>query len=81
MRLIQPINFIAPHFLFKIFYWAFANDDLAIWVAADCTGLGVPGAFMSMIGISLLNEIVMVKDIHDSAEILYRRAILLKLLL
>ncbi len=40
------------------FYWAYQNQDIAIWVAADCTGHGVPGAFMSMLGIGFLNEIV-----------------------
>jgi len=40
------------------FFWAYSKDDLAIWVAADCTGHGVPGAFMSMLGIGFLNEIV-----------------------
>ncbi len=34
------------------------NDNIIILVAADCTGHGVPGAFMSMLGISLLNEII-----------------------
>src|SRR5690606_10430560 len=30
------------------FFWAFQTENnLAIWVAADCTGHGVPGAFMS----------------------------------
>lgn len=38
--------------------------------AADCTGHGVPGAFMSMIGSTLLNEIVNGKNITDPAEIL-----------
>lgn len=38
--------------------------------AADCTGHGVPGAFMSMIGSTLLNEIVNGKHITDPAEIL-----------
>jgi len=38
--------------------------------AADCTGHGVPGAFMSMIGSTLLNEIVNGKNIIDPAEIL-----------
>jgi len=36
----------------------------------DCTGHGVPGAFMSMIGNTLLNEIVNSKKIYDTAEIL-----------
>ena len=40
------------------FYWAYHNEDYAVWTAADCTGHGVPGAFMSMLGIGLLNEIV-----------------------
>ena len=40
------------------FYWAYADETYAIWAAADCTGHGVPGAFMSMLGIGFLNEIV-----------------------
>ncbi len=41
------------------FYWAYElpNDEYLI-VAADCTGHGIPGAFMSMIGVNLLNRIV-----------------------
>ncbi len=40
------------------FYW-YAKQGENIWVAAvDCTGHGVPGAFMSMIGNSLLNKII-----------------------
>ncbi|TNE54258.1 MAG: hypothetical protein EP338_08835 [Bacteroidetes bacterium] len=52
------------------FYWAFQNERYSIWVAADCTGHGVPGAFMSMLGIGFLNEIVMEGGIHEPAEIL-----------
>ncbi len=44
------------------FYWAkkvtINKQELTIILAADCTGHGVPGAFMSMLGVSLLNEIV-----------------------
>ncbi|MFC2098343.1 SpoIIE family protein phosphatase [Bacteroidota bacterium] len=40
------------------FYWLTTIDTKIIFVAADCTGHGVPGAFMSMLGISFLNEIV-----------------------
>jgi len=40
------------------FYWMKQVDDCKIIVAADCTGHGVPGAFMSMLGISFLNAIV-----------------------
>jgi serine phosphatase RsbU (regulator of sigma subunit) len=39
------------------FYWIAGNKDRVYFTAADCTGHGVPGAFMSMLGISLLNEI------------------------
>lgn len=41
-----------------------------IIACADCTGHGVPGAFMSMIGNSLLNEIVYEKKIYEPAKIL-----------
>lgn len=40
------------------FYWASRKGNKSIIVAADCTGHGVPGAFMSMLGISFLNEII-----------------------
>lgn len=53
------------------FYWFSEKEDRAIIAAADCTGHGVPGALMSMIGSSLLNEIVNEKGIHEPAEILY----------
>ncbi len=40
------------------FYWVSSRDDKQIIISADCTGHGVPGAFMSMLGVTLLNEIV-----------------------
>ncbi len=40
------------------FYWASHIRDKILIAAADCTGHGVPGAFMSMLGIAFLNEIV-----------------------
>ncbi len=52
------------------FYWATKHDGKAILVAADCTGHGVPGAFMSMLGISFLNEIVNKIEILESHLIL-----------
>jgi serine phosphatase RsbU (regulator of sigma subunit) len=39
------------------FYWIKELGSTLIVVAADCTGHGVPGAFMSMLGITLLNEL------------------------
>lgn len=63
------------------FYWMHENEDLVFWAAADCTGHGVPGAFMSMIGISLLNEIVVEKGIYSPDEILTQlRALIITLL-
>jgi serine phosphatase RsbU (regulator of sigma subunit) len=40
------------------FYWVTKKNDRLIMAVADCTGHGVPGAFMSILGISFLNEIV-----------------------
>src|SRR3989339_600963 len=40
------------------FYWFAHKEDFLLVAAADCTGHGVPGAFMSMLGISFLNEII-----------------------
>ena len=39
------------------FYWMKRIGDTVIFTVADCTGHGVPGAFMSMLGVSFLNEI------------------------
>jgi ligand-binding sensor domain-containing protein/serine phosphatase RsbU (regulator of sigma subunit) len=53
------------------FYWVFKDKQENIFfTVADCTGHGVPGAFMSMIGTSLLNEIVVEKGISDTNKIL-----------
>jgi serine phosphatase RsbU (regulator of sigma subunit)/Tfp pilus assembly protein PilF len=40
------------------FYWLSKSHGRTICIAADCTGHGVPGALMSMLGIAFLNEIV-----------------------
>jgi serine phosphatase RsbU (regulator of sigma subunit) len=40
------------------FTWATRKDDKVIIAVADCTGHGIPGAFMSILGITFLNEIV-----------------------
>jgi serine phosphatase RsbU (regulator of sigma subunit)/tetratricopeptide (TPR) repeat protein len=52
------------------FYWITQKDeDEIILVAADCTGHGVPGAMMSMLGITLLNEIVNENKIYQPNQI------------
>jgi len=52
------------------FYWLSQNGDHLYFAVADCTGHGVPGAFMSMIGNTLLNEIVHEKYNAKPSEIL-----------
>jgi serine phosphatase RsbU (regulator of sigma subunit)/tetratricopeptide (TPR) repeat protein len=52
------------------FYWAVEKDDLFFLAAADCTGHGVPGAFMSLINTIFLNEAIIGKGISDPAKIL-----------
>jgi tetratricopeptide (TPR) repeat protein len=52
------------------FWWIAEKAGLKIVVVADCTGHGVPGAFMSLIGTSLLNEIVIEKGITDPGVVL-----------
>ncbi|RLD63108.1 MAG: hypothetical protein DRJ01_04630 [Bacteroidetes bacterium] len=52
------------------FYWFEKIDNLIFVAAVDCTGHGVPGAFMSMIGTTLLNEIVVENKTFDTSQIL-----------
>ncbi|MDF1547173.1 MAG: SpoIIE family protein phosphatase [Bacteroidales bacterium] len=56
------------------FYWAHqiksSKGNKSIIVAADSTGHGVPGAFMSMLGVTLLNEIIVKKGITNPSHIL-----------
>ncbi len=52
------------------FYWMSKKNGKYLLAVADCTGHGVPGALMSMIGNAFLNEIVNDKGITDTAEIL-----------
>ncbi|RLD75150.1 MAG: hypothetical protein DRJ10_15805, partial [Bacteroidetes bacterium] len=52
------------------FYWFTQKGNKSIIVAADCTGHGVPGAFMSMLGISMLDDIVNHQNIVQSDLIL-----------
>ena len=52
------------------FYWALNHENKFILMTADCTGHGVPGAMMSMMGINFLNEIVTDKKMSSPANIL-----------
>jgi len=52
------------------FYWIKEIGSFKVIVAADCTGHGVPGAFMSMLGISFLNEILKNNTQPKASEVL-----------
>jgi serine phosphatase RsbU (regulator of sigma subunit) len=52
------------------FYWSTRVNEFLIVTVADCTGHGIPGAFMSILGISFLNEIVGKKGVVKASEIL-----------
>jgi PAS domain S-box-containing protein len=71
-------NYFNDHFIYfkprdivsGDFYWMTEKNDKLVLVAADCTGHGVPGAFMSMLGISFLNEIVNKHSCEKASTIL-----------
>ncbi|TAF64208.1 MAG: hypothetical protein EAZ55_12155 [Cytophagales bacterium] len=52
------------------FYWFLHKNYKIIIASVDCTGHGIPGAFMSLIGNSLLKEIVDIRNIHSPEKIL-----------
>ena len=52
------------------FYWHTSLNHFIFYVVADCTGHGVPGAFMSLMGMNYLSEIINEKKVIDTAEIL-----------
>ncbi len=71
-------QYLPEHFIFfkprdivsGDFYWFAYKNGKIIIAAVDCTGHGVPGAFMSMIGAEILNTIVLTNGITDPAKIL-----------
>jgi len=52
------------------FYWAIESPSSFLICAGDCTGHGVPGAFMSLLNISMLNEATLEKKIYSPDKIL-----------
>lgn len=52
------------------FYWISHYKDWRFAAVIDCTGHGVPGAFMSMIGSTLLDKIIKLKEVRDTKDIL-----------
>lgn len=57
----KPCNIVSGDF-----YWAVKIGRYKALVVADCTGHGVPGAFMSMLGISMLNDIIANLDMNST---------------
>ncbi len=82
--ILPPNKFIKKHlpesFVFYMtkdivsgdFYWFTYINHCSIIAAVDCTGHGVPGAFMSLIGYNILNRIVNEQKITDPKEILLK---------
>lgn len=79
--LMEPLlfeeKFIDAFLLFKPkdivsgdFYWLAEQGDYLFYATVDCTGHGVPGGFMSMLGNSFLNQIVVDKKMTEPGEIL-----------
>lgn len=63
--LFQPKDIVSGDF-----YWIYTKNDIVYYVTADCTGHGVPGGFMTMLGLSFLDQIITVQNIQDPAEVL-----------
>ncbi|MFH2141114.1 MAG: tetratricopeptide repeat protein [Bacteroidota bacterium] len=63
--LFKPRNIVSGDF-----YWLGKHNDLIYIAVADCTGHGVPGALMSMLGMAYLNEIIMKNRTIAASEIL-----------
>lgn len=72
------LNYFSDGFVFHVprdvvsgdFWWSFHDADYFILICADCTGHGVPGAFMSMLGVSSLNEVVIRDGKRKADEIM-----------
>ncbi len=53
------------------FYWFADKGDAVIIAGIDCTGHGIPGAMISMIGDALMNQIVHEREVYEPKEILF----------
>ena len=73
IRRIFPDHFIyyrPKHIVSGDFYWFNERDDKYFIAAADCTGHGVPGALMSMIGLELIQKIINEMKVDDTDQVL-----------
>jgi serine phosphatase RsbU (regulator of sigma subunit) len=63
--LLKPLDIVSGDF-----YWFRQNKNSIFVAAADCTGHGVPAAFMSILGLTFLNELVNTADTLNANEVL-----------
>lgn len=63
--LYKPANVVSGDF-----YWGCQKDNRTIIAAADCTGHGVPGALMSILGLAFIDDITNTKKILNAADVL-----------
>lgn len=64
------IMFLPKDIVSGDFYWFQHQDNTHFMAAVDCTGHGVPGALMSMIGNSFLNQLVVEKGLRKPSQVL-----------
>jgi len=60
------------------FYWIEKVNDQVIFSVIDCTGHGVPGAFVSLIAYNMINKVVLEQHITKPSEILNRLDVLMQ---
>ena len=60
------------------FYWVEQVNDEIIFSVIDCTGHGVPGAFVSLIAYNMINKVVLENQITNPAEILKQMDVLMQ---
>jgi DNA-binding response OmpR family regulator len=62
---------LPKHIVSGDFYWSTKQNNLIFLAVIDYTGHGMPGALVSMIGNTLLNEIIIKNEIHNPSQILH----------
>jgi len=77
-HILEELNFLNYFLFFRPrdivsgdFYWTYKQKDKVYIAVSDCTGHGVPGAFLSMLGVAFLNDIVNLNTDFSAAEILF----------
>ncbi|KXX71720.1 PP2C family protein-serine/threonine phosphatase [Flammeovirga sp. SJP92] len=78
----EYFNYSAPkHIVSGDFHWFGKSENAQVIVVGDCTGHGVPGALMSMLGVSILNRLVTQENVDDPLYIIEKMHIRLNTLL